>query len=347
MKRHTLTLIALLSSALLALGITGCKKTNSKPMVAFVTNASADFWTYAEAGILKAEKEFGDIEVAYMVGDASASKQREIVEGLLARGAKAIAISPVDAAGQADLISKWAKQVPVICCDNDATNSDRLFYLGTDNIAAGRKAGKLVKKALPDGGKIMAFVGKRESANAQERFQGLKDELAGTNIEVLGLMTDGADQGKARANAENALATNKDLAAMVGLWGYNPPNILKALEGMDKLGNVKVIGFDEDYDTLRAIDAGTCTGTVAQQPFIFGYESVKYMRELVVNGKTVDDLDLPENKLVYIPTLVIEEGGGADYLKKCDELKASAKGTAAKDEKEVDLNDVREAIETK
>lgn len=311
-------------SLLAGLGLLcGCGGSD-KPMVAFVTNASADFWTYAEAGIVKANKDFGDINAVYMVGDGTPAKQREIVEGLIARGVKAIAISPVNAKDQTAIINTWASQVPLICCDNDAVESDRLFYLGTDNVAAGRQVGKLVKKALPDGGKVMAFVGIREAANAKERFQGMKEELEGTNIKVLDLLTDDVDFGKARANAENALAAHPDLAAMVGLWEYNPPNILKALEGAGKLGKVKVIGFDENYATLRAIDAGHCTGTVAQQPFVFGYDSVKYMREIVVNGKSVDELGIPENKLLYVPTVVIEEGAGEDYIKKCDALKASA-----------------------
>src|SRR5258705_8683965 len=37
--------------------------------------------------------------------------------------------------------------------DSDAPNSNRMFYIGTDNVAAGRQAGELVKEALPEGGK--------------------------------------------------------------------------------------------------------------------------------------------------------------------------------------------------
>jgi ribose transport system substrate-binding protein len=42
---------------------------------------------------------------------------------------------------------------------------------------AGRAAGQLIKEAIPDGGKVMLFVGKMEVLNAQERSQGIIDEL--------------------------------------------------------------------------------------------------------------------------------------------------------------------------
>ena len=65
----------------------------------------------------------------------------------------------------------------VICQDSDAPASKRDFYLGTSNYMAGRAAGKLIKEAVPDGGKVMLFVGKMEVLNAQERSAGIIDEL--------------------------------------------------------------------------------------------------------------------------------------------------------------------------
>jgi ribose transport system substrate-binding protein len=67
--------------------------------------------------------------------------------------------------------------MPVICQDSDAPASQRKFYLGTSNYMAGRAAGKLIKEALPEGGEVMLFVGRMEVLNAQERSQGIIDEL--------------------------------------------------------------------------------------------------------------------------------------------------------------------------
>ena len=69
--------------------------------------------------------------------------------------------------------------MPLLCHDSDAPESDRRFYLGTNNYEAGRMLGKLVMERMPEGGKLMVFVGNMDVLNAQQRRQGLIDELSG------------------------------------------------------------------------------------------------------------------------------------------------------------------------
>ena len=77
-------------------GSTSAKKTK----LCFITNVSADFWAYAEAGAKQAETEFGDIEVYFRAGDGTTTKQKQIVDDLLVTGVKGIAISPTSAKNQ-------------------------------------------------------------------------------------------------------------------------------------------------------------------------------------------------------------------------------------------------------
>ena len=149
----------------------------------------------------------------------------------------------------------------LITHDSDAPDTDRALYLGADNRAAGRQAGELVKKALPQGGKIMVFVGKSEVRNAKERYEGLKEALQGSKVEIIDLMTDDANQSKARENAYPAMKKYPDIACMVGLWSYNGPAILQALRPENMLGKIKIVCFDEDKDTLAAIKEGTIFGS--------------------------------------------------------------------------------------
>ena len=69
-------------------------------------------------------------------------------------------INPKDQSGYLDEV---ANKVPLICQDNDAPQTKRLAYIGTDNYKAGRAAGRLVKEALGDaGGTVVIFVGSLE-----------------------------------------------------------------------------------------------------------------------------------------------------------------------------------------
>ena len=68
-----------------------------KPILAFVTNASADFWTIARRGTEKAQAELPDYQVEFIVpAESTPAEQRRIIDDLLARGVKGLAISPVN-----------------------------------------------------------------------------------------------------------------------------------------------------------------------------------------------------------------------------------------------------------
>lgn len=150
-----------------------------KIRIAFVTNSVSDFWKYARAGIKKAENEFGVSCEVHMPPDGTPAEQQRIVEALMARKVNGMAISPCDPANQVELINKACEVMHVITQDSDATSSNRVCYIGTDNYKAGREAGKLIKEVLPNGGEIMLFVGRLDAQNAIERRQGIIDELSG------------------------------------------------------------------------------------------------------------------------------------------------------------------------
>jgi ribose transport system substrate-binding protein len=148
--------------------------------VAFITNNPYEFWTIAKRGTEAAAAKFNaDVEF-YMPPRGTAAEQKAAVEDLLAKGVKAIAISPNDAANQAEFLNQVADKIPVLTQDSDLPKgSKRLCYIGTNNVAAGRSAGELVKEAAPEGGKLFIYVGKLDVQNAVERRQGVIEALRG------------------------------------------------------------------------------------------------------------------------------------------------------------------------
>jgi ribose transport system substrate-binding protein len=243
--------------------------------LAFVTNNSSAFWTIARAGTADAAKELGNIEVDFRIpSSGSASEQQQVIDDLLAKGVDGIAVSPIDPANQTDFLNKVASQTLLVCHDSDAPASKRVAYIGTDNVAAGIEAGKLIKEALPSGGKIMVFVGTLDAQNAKERFGGIKQELAGSKIEIIDVRTDETDRVRAQKNVEDTLVKYPEVAGLVGLWSYNGPAIVNAVRGAGKAGAVKIICFDEETDTLAGVADGSIYGTIVQQPYEFGRQIV-------------------------------------------------------------------------
>ena len=305
---------------LLGLMDAACSNTphSSTKKLAFVTNNAADFWTIARKGCEQADSELANIDVEFRIpSDGTAAEQRRIVDDLLAKGVSGLAISPVDPTNQTQMINEVAKQILVFTQDSDAPQSDRACYLGTDNVAAGRQAGELIKEALPEGGNIMVFVGKSDARNAQERFQGIKEALQGSKVEILDLRTDDTDRVRAKSNVSDTLVKYADVAGLVGLWSYNGPAILNAVKDAGKVGQVKIICFDEEDETLAGVKDGAIFATVVQQPYEFGYQSVLLMAK-ALSG---DSSAIPANKQKIIPTLVIKQNNVADFTAKINRLR--------------------------
>ena len=291
-------------------GTTGGGSAGGTPL-AFVTNNPSDYWTICHKGCDAAAKELGNVNVQFvMPDDGTAAKQKQDVDDLLAKGVKGIAISPVDPVNETPYLNTVADKTNLITSDSDAASSKRLCYIGTDNVAAGRMASDLIKAALPKGGKIILFVGKRDAQNAKEREQGIRDGLKGTNVTILDVRTDDADHARAKQNAADALTSTPDLAGMVGLWSYNGPAIYSAVKEAGKAGKVQIVAFDQETDTMNGIKDGTIYGTIVQDPYTFGYNSVKLLAQLAKGDKS----GLPANKLEIVPTKAIKKDGLDAYL---------------------------------
>jgi ribose transport system substrate-binding protein len=302
MKKHSLILLA----AALALTLVGCgsketqstdgqQTTKKKLKLAFVSNNAATFWTIARTGSEDAAKELGNVQVDFRIpSTGSAAEQQQILDDLVAKGVDGIAVSPIDPANQTAFLDRIASQTLLICHDSDAPASKRVCYIGTDNFAAGVEAGKLLKEALPNGGKIMVFVGYADAQNSKERFGGIKKELEGSNIQIIDLRTDDTDTVRAQKNAEDALVTHPDIAGLVGLYNYNGPAILNAVRAAGKQGKVQIVCFDENDETLEGVASGDIYGTVVQQPYEFGKQAITKMakhlegdKEALAGGKQI------------------------------------------------------------
>ena len=313
-----LCLVTLLAAGLFA----GCDRSAGKsgrPRVAYVTNGIDSFWVIAEAGA-KAGGQKYDADVEVHMPAQGVADQKRIVEDLLTRGVDGIAISPIDAENQTALINEAAKRTKLITQDSDAPKSDRLLFIGVDNYEAGRMVGQLVKEAMPQGGKVTIHVGRLEQDNARLRRQGVIDELLdrshertrfdsvdadlkGAKYTILGTFTDGFDFNRAKGLAEESMAKHSDLGCMVGLFAYNAPQCLDAVKHAGKLGTIKVVSFDEQAETLQAIKDGHCQGTVVQNPYEYGMESVRVLAAL----KRGDNSVIPANKFILVPARQIRK----------------------------------------
>lgn len=305
---------------------------SEKIKIGVVTNCTDPFWDLCEAGAKKAGQDH-NVEVLFRQPEAlDVAKQMPIVEAFVQQGVKGIAISVINPKGQKKDLTRIAAEVPLVTMDNDAdADTGRLAYIGVDNKEAGRAVGRLVKKSLPNGGTIAMFIGSDVSANGTARTQGVLEELASADAngkdetrkingqDVKGKMygkyflvdgeakTDGGPEKNPQQYPHAMLGRLENVpdVCLVGLYAYNPPAILSAARSKSLVGKVKIVGFDENPVTLKAVAAGEIEGTVVQDPYNYGYKSVEVLAAVARGDKS----KLPTGSMSY---QVVTKDGGPD-----------------------------------
>lgn len=296
---------ARISALALAVALTATASiAQDKKTLAFVVNGASDFWKLAEAGVKKAQEELPNYDLQFKYPEqAAAAIQQRLMDDLVAAGVSAIMVSAVDPKSSTEALNRIGSQVPLFTTDSDAPDTNRVAYIGSSNTDAGMQAGEIAKKAMPDGGKCIGFVGLLGADNARERIDGMKAALEGSNVELVDVRGDDIDMTRAKRNVEDALAANPDIDCMVGFYSYNPPRIYEVLKEAGKLGEVTVVAFDEDPITLGGVREGTIAGTVVQQPYEWGFQGMKLMAAFLEGDTSM----IPENKLVIVPTAIIDK----------------------------------------
>ncbi len=339
------------SLILIALGVVGCTSGGSnagKPKVAIVTNCTDPFWDICQAGAMKGAADF-DVDVTFkQPAQGTVDAQMKIVDDMLKLGIQGLAVSVINPKEQTPKLKVIAQDLPqsnFITMDNDAVDSGRLCYVGVDNYEAGKEAGRMVKRARPNGGTVALFIGNTDSANAQARTAGVLSELADRDVRAdvaagkyedkygkytfhrKQPITDDMKQDKALSNAADTLEQLQGTpdVCMVGLYAYNPAKILEAARKKSLVGKIKIVAFDEDLTTLDGIDKGEIEGSVSQDPYNYGYDSVRWLAHVIRNKPKSE---LPQKGTPY--SIITRDGQtpnipgiknrkAADYLKTINE----------------------------
>ena len=209
--------------------------------------------------------------------------------------------------------------------DNDA-DGQRPALLHRHRQLRGGQGGRpsWSRRSCPTAEPWRSSSARREPINAQQRFQGVIDALAGAKDAKgpkLGkytlykneMITDNAQRATCLDNAKDAIEklSGTENVCMVGLWAYNAPAILEAAKSKGAVGKIKIVSFDEYPDTLTAIERGEIYATVVQDPYNFGYKSVEMLAEAAKSG---DKAAVSKDPVRNIPHRIVAKEESKDRL---------------------------------
>jgi ribose transport system substrate-binding protein len=346
MSRHRVALLAIAVIALVSAAGYNMAVFREPPSpavnIVFITGGSGPYWQRTINGAKTAADEFdANLQVEIPSANEGVSEQTELLATLQEKPVDGVAVSPLDAEGQTNLINQLAQKTFLVTFDSDASNSMRQSHVGTTNYAAGRACARLVRDAIPEGGKIAVLVANSTKENIIDRkgaFQERISQFADDNgpgtpdkFTIVGFYEDGGNADKCAANIRDVLEQNPNLACLVGMNARHGPIIMKVLKEDGQLDKLKVVAFDDAPETLQGVEDGHIYATLAQDSFGFGYEAVK----ILCNLKRGDAVAVPMGGrgAVFFGVEVVNKDNVDDFRKRMADQTGAAEKKAVKKSK--------------
>ncbi|MCM3700194.1 sugar-binding protein [Paenibacillus macerans] len=238
------------------------------------------YWEMVEKGASQAAEKYGiDIEFTGAVRN-NMEEQLNLLEKAIAARADAIIVQGLNEEKFTPVIDKAVQRgIPVVTIDTDAPDSRRLAYVGTDNLAAGERLGRLVVQTTGGSGKLGVIIGSDQSASQLQRLDGLKRVVAEhPGLEIVDVRSSNISHMEAIQQAAEMLRKHPEIEVMVGTSATDALGVLQAAKSLQR-EHLMIIGFDNQKETLAAIRKGEIAATVAQQPYLMGDTAVRLLYE--------------------------------------------------------------------
>lgn len=232
------------------------------------------YWYYINQGAKDMAKFLG---VTYQ-WDAPAIRntdtQIELLNKAVNDGANAILLAAIDARKLAAPVEDAkARGVKIIYVDSPA-NEEAVITLATDNVEAGKVAGRTMIEELEALGRTSGKIGivgiNTASDNTMKRENGFRDVIVEDGrFTMLNTEYGNTDLTLSQAAADLLIQNNPDLVGIFGTDEISSVGVGNAIKSVQN--KVVGIGFDKSDATLKLMEDGSLKAIVVQNPYTMGY----------------------------------------------------------------------------
>ena len=242
---------------------------------AVITHSTA-VWFFAP--VRKGAEDAGQVlgvEVTYTgPPDFNIQKQIDFIKSAIAQNVDGIATTMPDPTAFNDVVKEaMDRGIPVIAVNADAPASGRLAYVGQNSYEAGVFMGEEIFKVLR-GGHVLLCVRAAGMANMEARIKGVEETLDRRGQYSYRVVVTGTDRVQAVSLITSALHEDPSVKGMFGIEEIAGSAIVQIIHRDHLKGKVAAGSFDLVADILDAIENGELQFTVAQQPYVQGFQSV-------------------------------------------------------------------------
>ncbi len=264
----------------------------------FLSDLSNPFFISVQEGAQEAADRLGATLVVSDAGNDSATQTQQI-QAMLDKKVDVLLINPVDSDAIGSVIqSANTAGIPVITVDRSASSGEVVSHIASDNIAGGVMAGDYLAELLGKTGNVVELEGIAGTSAAKDRGEGFNEAMAVySNITIIANEVAEFDRATAKQVFAELLTQYPDIN---GVFAHNDSMILGAMDAAQEAGRTDIIfvGFDAVDEAVDAVEKGTLSATVAQQPTEIGRLSVETAINYL-NGETAPKFIPVELALVH------------------------------------------------
>ncbi|WP_026887246.1 substrate-binding domain-containing protein [Clostridium beijerinckii] len=259
-----------------------------KPKIVLISHIKTNpYWIDIKAGAERAAKERG--AVVEFLGPTTASTEDGLKLFDMATSAKVSGIiTYVQEEGQykKKINSAMEKGIPVVTIDSDEEDSNRIAYVGTDNVLAGQVAGKEMVKQIGTSGNVAIVMGGKNVKNQKERVEGFTQYIkSNSNLKIVDTDSSDAMLLEAEIITRKILNRNDNINALFCTSALDGIGAARAVKDLNYKDRVKIICFDDLDDTLSNIRNGLVSATIVQKSNEMGYRAVNIIMDKI-EGKS-------------------------------------------------------------
>lgn len=249
----------------------------------------------AETASIKSEaKKLGIGHLKATNGQSQFNKQISDVQQLIAQGAQALIIAPLNSDGWEPVLQQAsAKHIPIITVDrqiNATACKDYVTFIGSNFYEQGKRAADQMVKALGGTGKVAILLGASGNNVTTDRTNGFKDEIKqkAPGIQITFQQTAEFTREKGQQVTEQLIQSNPDVN---GLYAENDEmglGAVTALKGAGKkAGQIKIVTVDGTRNAVSQIPSGWISAVIESNPR-FGPLAFQTLTKFL-NGEAIPD----------------------------------------------------------
>lgn len=268
---------------------------NTRIVVVFKSlNEGMGFWEVVRDGIEVAAREFGvKVEIVGAKFERDITRQIEILEEVIAEKPDAIVLAASDYNKLVPAAQRIKRSgIKLVTIDSGINSDLPESFIATDNIEAGRKAGKEMARILDGEAEVAIISHVKATATAIEREKGVREGLVGNSIKkVYDTFFSDNDQEKAYGIAKELVTTRPGIKGIVCLNETSTLGAAKAIKELGLSEQVKLVGFDSAIEEVKLLEEGIIKATVVQNPFNMGYRGIEMAVKAIKGEKMNKRID--------------------------------------------------------